>query len=96
MVSEELKLPRSELLKRSVATKELRGATMVRKLIMWKTNKEEASRDFPAYVLHLTDYSPNRKDPLKHDVRVSSSEEQIEEYFALWQKKYFVSGWEAV
>lgn len=93
VVSEELKLPASELLKRAVATKELRGATMVRKLMMWKTNKEEQSRDYPAYVLHLTDYSPNRKDPLKHEVRVSSSDEQIEQYFAEWQKKYFVSGW---
>jgi ATP-dependent DNA ligase len=93
VVSEELKLPQSELLKRSVATKELRGATMVRKLMMWKTNKEEESRDYPAYVLHLTDFSPNRKDPLKHEVRISSSEEQIAEYFKEWQKKYFVSGW---
>lgn len=93
VVSEELKLPQSELLKRSVATKELRGATMVRKLLMWKTNKEEESRDYPAYVLHLTDFSPNRKDPLKHEVRISSSEEQIQDYFKEWQKKYFVSGW---
>lgn len=93
VVSKELKLPQSELLKRSVATKELRGATMVRKLLMWKTNKEEESRDYPAYVLHLTDFSPNRKDPLKHEVRISSSEDQITEYFKEWQKKYFVGGW---
>ena len=93
VVSEELKLPASELLKRSVATKELRGATMVRKLMMWKTNKEEESRDYPAFVLHLTDFSPNRKDPLKHEVRVSSSEAQIEAYYQEWQKKYFVGGW---
>lgn len=96
VVSEELKLPQSELLKRSVATKELRGATMVRKLMMWKTNKEEQSRDYPAFVLHLTDFSPNRKDPLKHEVRVSSSNEQIEQYFEEWEKKYFVSGWNTV
>lgn len=93
VVSEELKLPASELLKRSVATKELRGATMVRKLMMWKTNKEEHSKDYPAYVLHLTDYSPNRKDPLKHEIRVSSSEEQLKQYWKEWEKKYFVSGW---
>lgn len=93
VVSEELKLPESKMIARSVATKELRGATMVRKLVMWKTNKEEESRDYPAYVLHLTDFSPNRKDPLKHDVRVSSSEEQIQGYYKEWEKKYFVSGW---
>ena len=94
VVSEELKLPTSELLKRSVATKNLRGATGVRKLMLWKTNKEE-TRDYPAYVLHLTDYSPNRKDPLKHEIRVSSSSDQMEQYWKEWEKKYFVSGWSA-
>jgi len=94
VVSEELKLPQSELLKRAVATKNLRGATGVRKLMLWKTNKEE-TRDYPAYVLHLTDYSPNRKDPLKHEVRVSSCSDQMEQYWKEWEKKYFVSGWSA-
>lgn len=94
VISEELKLPQSELIKRAVATKELRGATMVRKLMMWKTNKEE-SKDYPAFVLHLTDYSPNRKDPLKHEIRVSSSVDQMEQYWKDWEKKYFVSGWSA-
>ncbi len=93
VVSEELKLPASSLIKRAVATKELRGAMMVRKLMMWKTNKSEQSRDYPEYVLHLTDYSPNRKDPLKHEVRVSSSEQQVLDYWKQWEKKYFVSGW---
>ncbi len=96
VVSEELKLPPSELLKRSVATKELRGATMIRKLMMWKTNKEEKSRDYPAFVLHLTDYSPNRKDPLQHEIRVSSSEQQLLQFWQEWEKKYFVTGWSKV
>jgi len=93
VVSEELKLPESSLIRRAVATKELRGAMMVRKLMMWKTNKSEQSSDYPEYVLHLTDYSPNRKDPLKHEVRVSSSEQQVLDYWKVWEKKYFVSGW---
>jgi ATP-dependent DNA ligase len=93
VVSEELKLPASSLIKRAVATKALRGATMVRKLLMWKTNKSAQSSDYPEYVLHLTDYSPNRKDPLKHEIRVSSSEQQVLDYWKQWEKKYFVSGW---
>jgi ATP-dependent DNA ligase len=93
MVSEELRLPASKIIKRSVATKVMKEATMVRKLLLWKTNKETHSTDYPAYVLHLTDYSPNRKDPLKHEVRVSSSLEQLEDYWQVWQEKYFVSGW---
>lgn len=83
--AEDVKLPSSTVLRRAVATKELRGATMVRKLLMWKTNKEEVSRDHPAYVIHLTNYSPNRKDPLQHDIRVSSSKKQIEEFWDEWE-----------
>lgn len=93
VISEELRLPSSQILQRSVATKEMRGTTMVRKLLLWKTNKEEHSADYPAYVLHLTDFSPNRKDQLKHEIRVSSSLSQLEEYWSIWKKKYFVSGW---
>jgi len=77
--AKEYKLPESTLLKRQVATKTLKGAEMVRKLVMWKTNKESLQEDeYPAYVLHFTDYSPNRKNPLSRDIRVSNSAEQIE------------------
>ena len=67
---------------------------MVRKLVLWKTNKDEASKDFPAYVLQATDFSPNRKDKLQYDMRVSSSREQMDEFFAAWEVKYFKKGWE--
>ena len=88
-----LNLPESTILERSVATKTLKGATMVRKLLLWQTNKVEASRDFPGYVLHLTDYSPNRKEPLNHEVCVSNSETQIRELFSQWKKQYYKRGW---
>ncbi|MGE3779133.1 MAG: hypothetical protein AB7F89_18245, partial [Pirellulaceae bacterium] len=35
------------------------------------------SDEYPAYVLHYTDFSPNRKDPLEREVRVSSSRDQL-------------------
>ena len=91
--AKDVKLPASTVLKRAVATKELRGALMVRKIVMWKTNKEKTSRDHPAYVIHLTDFSPNRKDPLQHDIRVSSSKKQIEGFWAMWEKAKFKKGW---
>ncbi len=91
--ADELELPASKILQRSVATKELKGAVMVRKLVSWRTNKKEQSRDYPNYVLHLTDYSPNRKAPLKHEICVTDSEEQLEQLFSEWQKKYYVRGW---
>jgi len=92
-VVDDLILPLSTVIERVVATKTLKEATMVRKLLLWKTNKEEASRDHPAYVLHLTNYSPNRKEPLQHEIRVSSSEEQIKMLMENWKEKYIVGGW---
>ena len=92
----DLALPASEILKREVRVKELKGKKMVRKLMMWKTNKESAQRgEFPAYVLHLTDFSPGRKDPLQREIRVSDSLEQIQTFYADMEKEYFVGGWKA-
>ena len=80
--AKELTLPKSELLRREVHAKQLRGATMIRKLLMWKTNKEtQENEEFPGYVLYFTDFSPNRKVPLQRDIRISNSREQIEQ---LW------------
>lgn len=67
---------------------------MVRKFVLWKTNKENESDEFPAYVLHYTDYSPNRKSPLSREVRVSSSEEQISAFFDQFREEYIKKGWE--
>ena len=72
---------------------EIKGKTMVRKLMLWKTNKDTVSPEHPAYVLALTDFSPNRKTPLERDIRVSSSLEQIEAYWQVWHAEQFVKGW---
>ena len=92
-------LPRSEVLRREVYTKQLKGQTMVRKLMMWQTNKAEdresgvGNQDFPAYVIAFTDYSPNRKTPLERDIRVSNSREQIDELWGDLVKEHVVKGW---
>ena len=67
-------LPKSKLLRREVYTKEAKGKTSVRKLLVWKTNKEKISDEYPGFVIYWIDYSPDRKDPIKRTVRVSSSE----------------------
>ncbi|MEM1010501.1 MAG: hypothetical protein AAGJ35_16020, partial [Myxococcota bacterium] len=91
-----LKLPNTELLKREVFAKELKGETMVRKFVILKTNKEDESDEYPAYVVHYTDFSPNRKEPLSRDVLVSSSKEQIEELYNLCKEKNIKKGWRQV
>lgn len=92
----ELTLPKSELIKREVYTKELKGATMVRKFLLWKTNKENISDEFPKFVLHFTDFSPNRKVPLARDVRVSSSEAQINSFWDEFLASNIKKGWNKV
>lgn len=92
----DLVLPPSTLLRRQVATKTMKGAQLVRKLVLWKTNKEEQSDLYPAFVLHLTDFSPNRKTPLEREIRVSNSRMQIDGLWKALEEEYFVKGWNVV
>ena len=85
----------SKLLERTVYTKTMRGAKMVRKLLLWKTNKEDQI-DFPGYVVYLTDFSPNRQNPLERDIRIAQSEKSARQMFKELAEKNFVGGWEKV
>jgi len=85
----------SRLLERTVYKKTMKGASMVRKLLLWKTNKEETG-DFPGYVVYLTDFSPNRVEPLQRDIKISNDERTARQLFQDMAKKYFVGGWEKV
>jgi hypothetical protein len=70
--SEETKLGVSEVIRRQVWTKEGAGKVDVRKLVLWKTNKDSAG--YPAYVVHWTDFSATRKSPLDREVRLAPNE----------------------
>ena len=63
------KLPQSALLLRRAWTKGA-GNPGVRKVLVWKTNKEqlESAEQFPPYAVFWTDYSPNRAEPLERAV----------------------------
>jgi hypothetical protein len=86
--------PKSEVLRRTVYTKVMKGETMVRKLVLWKTNKETEGEEFPAYVLHFTDFSPSRKTPLAREVRVSSSLDQMANLWSGLLEENIKKGWE--
>ena len=89
----ELTLAESTIMKREVFTKTLKGKVMVRKFLVWKTNKQDEGSDYPAYVAHYTDFSPGRKVPLDREVRISDSEEQILELFEALKKQNIKKGW---
>ena len=83
MTAADLATAKSSVEKRAVYLKPYRGQTSIRKFLMWKTNKEDKNDDFPAYVIHYTDFSPSRKKPLDREVRISNSREQID---LLWDQ----------
>ncbi len=87
-------LPKSTIMCREVYTKVQKESTMVRKFVLWKTNKDQETDEFPAYVLHYTDFSPNRKAPLARDIRVSSSETQIMGLLEELRADNIKKGWE--
>ncbi len=90
----EMKLPKSEILQREVYTKQLRGETMVRKFLLWKTNKQNESDEYPGYVVYYTDFSPSRKTPLTREIRVTNSETQSIALFRGFKEDFIKQGWE--
>ena len=66
---------KSEMLRREVWVKETKGVKAVRKLLVWKTNKEQDNPSMPAFVIHWTDYSPGRASPLDREVKLAPTQE---------------------
>ncbi len=62
-------LPAAEVIRRQVWTKTTGERTDIRKLVVWRTNKDTTDPQYPAFVVHWTDYNPQRKSPLNREVR---------------------------
>ena len=86
-------LPSSELLRREVYTKEAKGQVAVRKLLVWKTNKERVDSSFPSYVVHWTDYSAARKTPLEREVRIAPTRDEAEKIAEAMLASEIGKGW---
>jgi len=89
-------LPASERITRRVWTKTTKGKLAVRKLVVFKTNKREVDPSWPAFVVHWTDYSAGRKDPLKREVRLAPSLEDAESIADDMISKGVKRGWSEV
>ena len=87
-------LPSSRLLMREVYKKESGSKLMVRKFVVWKTNKP--APDYPGYVFHYTDFSSERKEPLQREVAISDDEDQIMEIYGRSMEENIKKGWNAV
>jgi len=89
-------LPSSTVLRREVWSKEAKGQAAVRKLVVWKTNKETVDRMFPAYVIHWTDYSGGRASPLDREVRLAPDEAGAMKIADLMVEENIKKGWNKV
>jgi hypothetical protein len=47
-------------------------------------------------VVYLTDFSPNRQNPLERDIRIAQSEKSARRMFKELAEKNFIGGWEKV
>ncbi len=89
----DLAMPKSQILKREVFTKTLGTKEMVRKLLIWKTNKE-ATGDFPPFIVYYTDFSTGRKDPMSNELIPANTKNEAEAKYRDLRKKVFLTGWE--
>ena len=87
-------LKKSEIIFREVYGKKGKDGDMVQKFLAWKTNKEKDDQRYPAYVFHYTNYSPSRSEPLKREIRVSSSAGQIMAFAKAYVEENVKKGWE--
>lgn len=92
----DISFPETEIVAREVYIKETKGKVSLRKLVAWKTNKDQIDSAFSSFVFNYTDYSTGRQEPLKQDVRISSSREQILEIYKEYKKDNILSGWKPV
>lgn len=83
------------LVARRVFKKVAKDKVMLHKFLVWKSNKE-ATGNYPAYVFYHTDYSSSRKELIKRDMAVSSSQEQIMSIFDAEIADNIKKGWEEI
>lgn len=89
-------LPPSTLMRREVWTKATKGQLAVRKLLVWQTNKSEHDDRYPAFVVHWTDYSAGRAEPLDRDVRPAPDEATAQAIAQEFIDANIKKGWEKV
>ncbi len=93
--SKSVHLPQSEIMDQEVYVKGTKGGTAVRKLVTWKTNKEQMDPNYPAYVFCYVDYSPNRAQTLKRTLRAANTIEGAKAHIARFRECEIKRGWEA-
>lgn len=87
--------PAAEVVRRGVFTKVTKEQTAVRKYVAIATHKANDPA-YPPFVVHFTDYSAGRAEPLKTSIRVASSAEKLERHIQAWLEENVKRGWSEV
>jgi hypothetical protein len=89
-------LPKSTIVRRQVWSKQGKGGLAVRKLLVWKSGKESTWPGWPAWLVHFTDYSPDRKTPLERTLRSALSETDAQATADALIAENIKKGWQEV
>ena len=95
-VEKSKELAASKIIRREVWAKTTGDKTDVRKLVVWQTNKANMDTNFPEFVVHWTDYSSTRKEPLSREVKLAPSLKAAESIAASMVEANIKKGWEPV
>jgi hypothetical protein len=87
-------LPDAEVVRRQVWKKSSADKTDVRKLVVFKTNKETIDPLYPAFVIHWTDFSSTRKAPLSREVKTAPNLDAANEIAEALIAENIKKGWE--
>ncbi|MBN1609793.1 MAG: ATP-dependent DNA ligase [Polyangiaceae bacterium] len=82
-------LAASEVVHRAVFTK---GDTAVRKVAVIETHKQP-HQGYAPFVVHGTDFSAGRAEPLKTTLRTASTRERADAFVAAWMAENVKRGW---
>jgi len=69
-------LPASEVVRRQVWSKASKSGLAVRKLLVWSSGKQDSWPGWPAWLIHFTDYSPDRQAPLDRTLRTARDQNE--------------------
>lgn len=89
-------LPQSKLVRRQVWSKTSKSGLAVRKLLVWSSGKEDVWAGWPSWLVHFTDYSPDRKTPLERTIRTAKSETEALALADAMVSENIKKGWDQV
>lgn len=85
----------AQMLMRRVWTKAAKDKVAVRKILVWSTGRGGLD-GWPAWIVHFTDYSPDRKTPLERTFRAARTQHEAEAIAERLIAEHVKKGWEEI